>query len=240
MRYLILSDIHANREALEAVMEAAHAKYDRIVCCGDLVGYGADPGWVIEWARETRFDALVRGNHDKACAGLDDLEWFNASARASALWTRQVLGSGELAFLANLARGPVGANGFTAVHGSPVDEDEYILHAREAAEAGAYLDTRVTFFGHTHLQGGFQILRNAARPLRMSPVELEPDWDYLINPGSVGQPRDGDPRAAYCIYSSEDRVVEFYRVAYDVAKAQSKIRGAGLPRSLADRLARGA
>ena len=245
MRYLIISDIHANREALEAVLDDASGKYDEIFCCGDVVGYGADPNWAIEWVR-AKSKLTVRGNHDKACAGLEDLEWFNPAARISALWTRQELTPDNLAWLRDLPKGPAVVDGFDLLHGSPVDEDEYLLGVRDAADVAPYIELETSFFGHTHLQGGFLLHRNGVMRLRRpdasessATVELENDVAYLINPGSTGQPRDGDPRAGYAIYTPEARTVEFRRTAYNVESAQRKIRDAGLPDVLAERLARG-
>ncbi len=245
MRYLIVSDIHSNREALEAVVDDAAGSYDRVLCCGDLVGYGADPEYAIEWTRANA-SQVVRGNHDKACAGLDDLEWFNPAARASALWTHQTIGAEDLQYLTSLLRGPAYEANCSMVHGSPVDEDEYVVNTADAVGIASYLETPVTLFGHTHLQGGFLVHRNGVLPFRpvgarekSATVELDPDSLYLINPGSVGQPRDGDPRAAYALFWPEKRLVEYRRVTYDVAAAQRKIREAGLPGALADRLARG-
>ena len=245
MRYLILSDIHANQEALLAVLEAAEGRYDYLLCCGDLVGYGADPSAVIEWTR-TNVKSVVRGNHDKACAGLEDLEWFNPSARASAVWTQRVLADSEIEYLARLPKGPALLNGCAIIHGSPVDEDEYLLQVHDVSAVVPYLERTVTFYGHTHVQGGFLIHRNGVRLIPPVPleetsmaVELDPDCYYLINPGSVGQPRDGDARAGFAVYYSDLNYVEYFRVAYDVKAAQDKIREAGLPKSLADRLAKG-
>ena len=242
MRYLILSDIHANWEALQAVLSQAASDYDRIVCCGDLVGYGADPDPVTEWV-QSNVAATVRGNHDKAAAGLEDLEWFNPVARQSAVWTQGAMKSGNIAFLRDLIKGPERVNGFQILHGSPVDEDEYVVTALEVAQISPYLDTTVSFFGHTHLQGGFMCHRNGVIHLRgvepdslVETFELENDVNYLINPGSVGQPRDGDPRAAYATYEPESRLVALRRAEYDVAKAQQKILKAGLPELLAARL----
>lgn len=242
MRYLILSDIHGNWEALEAVLRDAAKDYDEILCCGDLVGYGADPNSVVEWTRQ-HARAVVRGNHDKACAGLDDLEWFNPVARAAAVWTGQTLTPENLEYLRNLPRGPLVMNSFQILHGSPLDEDEYLVSTYAVSQVTAYLERPISFFGHTHLQGGFQCHRNGVRRLaRPHPgeakrmVEIENDQFYLFNPGSVGQPRDGDPRAAYLVYDRDDRLLEFRRVPYDIRKAQAKIRKAGLPELLADRL----
>ena len=245
--YLILSDIHGNYEALEAVLEDARGRYDRILCLGDLVGYGADPNPVAEWAK-SNVASIVRGNHDRACTGTDSLEYFNPSARASAVWTRGVLTPGNSNYLEHLARGPlrvtpngVSSEGFDLVHGSPLDEDEYLVGLEDVQFLGEYLETKLTFFGHTHLQGGFMLApRSVSRLLMNRVVQLEPDYYYLINPGSVGQPRDGDPRAAYALYSPEDRTVEFRRVPYDIGKAAAKILEAELPESLAMRLFEGA
>jgi predicted phosphodiesterase len=245
VRYLILSDIHANWEALEAALAQARNLYDQVLCCGDIVGYGADPDAATEWVREN-VSAVVRGNHDKACAGLEDLEWFNPIARSSAIWTQQVTKRGNIAYLRQLARGPETIADFQILHGSPLDEDEYLISERDAAHVAPYLETAVSFFGHTHLQGGFLCHRNGVKRLRYAGandgaevLELESDVNYLINPGSVGQPRDGDPRAAYVIYEPAARLVTFHRAVYDVAEAQRKILAAGLPELLAKRLATG-
>lgn len=245
MRYLILSDIHANREALEAVLAHAEGAYDQILCCGDLVGYGTDPNAVVEWTR-AHVTRVVRGNHDKACVGLEDLDWFNPVARASAEWTLKTLSPENADYLRRLPKGPAAVDGFDIVHGSPLDEDEYLITLSDAAQVRPYIETPLIFFGHTHLQGGFFLHRNGTRriepphaPFDEETQRLEPDALYLINPGSVGQPRDGDPRAAYATYTPEERLVSYYRVAYDIGAAQNKIVEAGLPDMLAARLATG-
>jgi predicted phosphodiesterase len=245
VRYLILSDIHANWEALQAVVAQARSSYDRIVCCGDLVGYGADPDAVTEWARDN-VTVTIRGNHDKAVAGLEDLEWFNPIARQSVVWTQAKMKAANLDYLRGLNKGPDHVDGFQIVHGSPVDEDEYIVTPREVAQVAPYLQANVAFFGHTHLQGGFLCHRNGVKRLKTvgddsanEAYELENDSVYYINSGSVGQPRDGDPRAAYAIYEPESRLVTLYRTEYDIASAQRKIIGAGLPEVLAVRLSAG-
>ena len=219
--------------------------YDRALCCGDLVGYGADPNPVCDWVR-LHCAVVVRGNHDRASTGQDDLEWFNPVARNAAMWTLQALSPENAAFIVGLPRGPLTVGAFQVFHGSPYDEDEYVIAADEAGQAFSYLETRVAFFGHTHVQGGFiwnqsrveTILRMPARNDSQS-LPIDPECAYIINPGSTGQPRDGDPRAAYAIYDTEAKAVIYHRVVYDIAAAQKKIHAAGLPPILADRLAVG-
>jgi len=245
VRYLILSDSHANREALEATLARAQGLWDEVLCLGDVVGYGADPNFCVEWTQENA-KRCVRGNHDKACAGLDDLEWFNAAAKASAVWTQSVLSEPNIQWLRGLAKGPLIIENFQILHGSPLDEDEYLLQMHEARQLLGYLEVPLSFFGHTHVQGGFQLHRNGVirippvpRDVERSECHLENDSFYLINPGSVGQPRDGDPRAAFATYDTQERLVTYYRVAYDITAAQKRIRSAGLPELLARRLGLG-
>jgi len=235
VRYLILSDIHANWEALEAVLSAAAGDYDHIVNCGDLAGYGPDPNGVIEWCQETNA-IIVRGNHDKACARLENLEWFNPVARASARWTFQTLTPENRQFLIDLPKGPALFDDFQVFHGAPQDEDEYVVSEAEASEAAEYLDSQISFFGHTHLQGSFAVHRNGVRRTPGDGFEIEESMKYLVNPGSVGQPRDGDPRAGYAIYDREARTVDCRRVAYDQATTYKKIVTSGLPEMLGRRL----
>jgi predicted phosphodiesterase len=245
VRYLILSDIHANWEALEAVLNHTTGEYDQILCCGDLIGYGADPNAVVDWAR-ANLAAVVRGNHDKASVGLEDLEWFNPVAKAAALWTQRELTPENTEYIRQLPKGPISVDGFQVVHGSPLDEDEYVVKPSDASQTFSYLDARLTFFGHTHLQGGFAwsrqrveaIAKPNAKTDRML-LDLDPDCLYLINPGSIGQPRDGDARAAYVLYNPDDGYLSYHRLPYDVKTAQVKIRRAGLPDLLADRLGLG-
>jgi diadenosine tetraphosphatase ApaH/serine/threonine PP2A family protein phosphatase len=244
MPFLILSDIHANLEALQAVLEDARGRYESILCLGDLVGYGADPNAVVEWTREN-VAVVIRGNHDRASAaedpsGFDTIETFNPAAQTSTHWTRRELLAEHRTYLEALPRGPLPYHGVDLVHGSPADEDEYLISVSDAAPLLAALGAPLTFFGHTHKQGGFRLARRMTGPLYPDrTLELEPDYSYLVNPGSVGQPRDGDPRAAYAVYSPEERTVEFRRVAYDVDRAAAKIQAAGLPDFLAARLHEG-
>ncbi len=245
MRYLILSDVHGNLEALEAVVEAAKGQYDRTLCCGDLVGYGADPNAVVEWFRANCSD-IIRGNHDRACTGQEDLSWFNPVARAAALWTQAELTPENTAYIRSLPMGPLTIEDFQIAHGTPADEDAYIIDPEEALPVIASLDTKLLFFGHTHIQGAY-VWRKGKLKLLVGPggkagrheLQIDPDWVHLVNPGSVGQPRDDDPRAAFAIYDSGARTVIYHRVRYDVAEAQRKIRDAGLPSLLADRLSSG-
>ena len=245
MRYLIVSDLHANREALDALLAETAGRYDSAICCGDLVGYGADPNHVTDWVR-ANCSIVVRGNHDRASTGLDDLEWFNPVARAAAIWTLETLSAENADYIRGLPQGPVLVDGFQVVHGSPFDEDEYVIAAPEAGEAFGYMESRVAFFGHTHVQGGFvwnqsrvETIPRTEAGAATQTIAIDPECAYLINPGSVGQPRDGDPRAAYALYDSDGQTVTYHRVQYNVAGAQKRIRQSGLPPILADRLAVG-
>ena len=245
MRYLIVSDLHGNWQALEAVVREAAGGYDQALCCGDLVGYGAEPNLVVDWVR-ANCAVVVRGNHDKVSTGQEDLEWFNPVARAAALWTQQNLTPENIEYIRGLSKGPVLLDGFQVLHGSPFDEDEYVMAAGEAGQAFGYLESRLAFFGHTHVQGGFILNHSRVETIpatsarsRRQEMEIDAECGYLVNPGSVGQPRDGDPRAAYALYDSGARMVAYCRARYDVSAAQGKIRQAGLPPILADRLSKG-
>ena len=249
MRALILSDIHANLDALEAVLDAAPA-HDVVWNLGDIVGYGASPNEAIERVRNLGV-VFVRGNHDRACCGLLSLEDFNPIAGRAARWTQSNLTEEHTAWLQSLAHGPLSPNGLgvSVMHGSPLDEDEYILSMRDAWDPLHETSARINFFGHTHLQGGFATdgemlfklnpfysTRNGAEECE---IELRESARYLINPGSVGQPRDHDWRAACGLYDDERMTVSFLRIPYDVRAAQVKIVQAGLPDRLAFRLREG-
>lgn len=245
MRALVVSDIHANLQALQAVLESA-APFDELWNLGDAVGYGGNPNEVIARLRD-RADVNVRGNHDRVCAGLTNAESFNPVAAQAALWTRATLTPDNLEWLRAVPQGPIRTGEHTAcAHGSPLDEDHYILSMRDAWTPLQRMQTAVTFFGHTHVQGAFA--QQGADWEEAHPhgnargefhLQLAPDARYLINPGSVGQPRDRDPRAAFAVYDSEQNCVTFHRIAYDVAGAQVAIRAAGLPERLASRLETG-
>jgi diadenosine tetraphosphatase ApaH/serine/threonine PP2A family protein phosphatase len=276
MRVLILSDIHANIDALEAVLEAAPA-HDTVWNLGDTVGYGASPNESIEMVRNLGA-VFVRGNHDRACCGLMSLEDFNPIASRAAQWTQLTLSTEHTEWLRALAHGPLdpnesaaksnGSNGrvdhgsssepgngagkgtaVSVMHGSPLDEDEYILSMRDAWDPLHVTAARINFFGHTHLQGGFAI--DGETMLKLNPhystrngaeeceIELNENARYLINPGSVGQPRDHDWRAACGLFDDVRMTVSFVRIPYDVRAAQVRIIRAGLPERLAHRLREG-
>jgi predicted phosphodiesterase len=246
MRYLILSDIHANITALDTVLAATKGKWDRAVCLGDIVGYGPDPNEALDRIRE--LDCVtIRGNHDKAIAGITEAEDFNPVARTAVLWSRERLTADNLAYLTQLQPGPVFVDGFCIVHGSIRDEDEYLFVPPQAIEELRIAPTALTFFGHTHRQGGFMHRRNGLAIIEFEPADKKLIWTlpieegdtYLLNPGSIGQPRDGDPRAAYAIADTEKGTVEFWRVPYDIAAVQHRMLEALLPEALIMRLAAG-
>lgn len=250
MRVLLLSDIHANLEALDACLAVAPA-HDMVVNLGDTVGYGGNPNEVIERVRGLgKF--FVRGNHDKASCGLMDLRDFNPIAAQATEWTRNQLTPEHLDWLRALPQGPVqieGLAGVQFVHGSPVDEDEYVVTVRDAIEPIMATGMPVTFFGHTHLQGtfaandthldGFRPTYPSLGRAEIAEFPLKQALRYLVNPGSVGQPRDGDWRAGFAVFDSESRVVTFHRVPYNLKSAQDRILAANLPPRLATRLAAG-
>ncbi len=250
MRILVLSDIHANLEAFDACLAAAPS-FDIAVNLGDIVGYGASPNEVSERSRALG-KILVRGNHDKAATGGMDLEDFNPMAAAAAIWTRNELTAENMDWLRALPHGPVPlpeVPGVQLVHGSPNDEDEYVVSLGDALAPLITITVPLTFFGHTHLQGGFFANGSAADGFRPEyktvgqaesvPLQLKANTRYLINPGSVGQPRDGDWRAAFALFDTEAQVVHYHRTPYNLKAAQDRIFGAKLPPRLATRLAAG-
>ena len=247
MRYLILSDMHANWDAFEVVLRRARRKrFDAVLVLGDLVGYGGAPNQVVEAVRELgpRLHT-VRGNHDKVVTGIDSGSNFNQTALTAAQWTTTRLTQANLRYVRELPQGPLRIEESVAIcHGSPLDEDTYVFSDVDAWEIFSRFDMPVTFFGHTHIPSIFWLEGRVmgVRALRgpTGRIALSPGGRYLINPGSIGQPRDRDPRASYMTYDSERRVVRWYRVPYDIPEAQRRIRKAGLPNSLADRLAVGA
>lgn len=250
MLILLLSDIHSNFEALKACIETA-PHCDRIVNLGDVVGYGGSPNEVTDYCRANTW-LCVRGNHDKVCTGIESAEYFNPIAALAAYWTRQVLTPENFAWLRAMPEGPVRSpqlKGVQFVHGSPLDEDEYMISLMDATEALDEVDVPLTFFGHSHIQGAFYLNGDDPQELRpgtrrqqgheKNSIQLAAESRYMINPGSVGQPRDGDWRAGFAVYDSENHEVTFHRVPYDVEAAQQRIREAQLPERLAVRLGEG-
>jgi diadenosine tetraphosphatase ApaH/serine/threonine PP2A family protein phosphatase len=250
VRILVLSDIHANLDALEACLEEAPA-FDQVFDLGDLVGYGANPNEVTERSRQLG-NIFVRGNHDKACSGISSTEGFNSTAGLAVEWTQNQLTPENLEFLRALPQGPIEPlAGVECVHGSARDEDEYVTIARDAYALLAESTFPLTFFGHTHIQCGYSLDKQTDLGQTLAPnyesskgkqafqIYLREGAAYMLNPGSVGQPRDNDPRAAFLLYDSGENAITFYRVPYDIAAAQKKIRSSGLPGRLAERLAEG-
>jgi len=246
VRYLILSDIHANIDALEAVLAAApSATWDRALVLGDLVGYGAEPNAVIERTLALNPLAVIRGNHDKAASGVEDGSSFNYVARLSAQWTFEALTPEYREYLRTLPQGPARVDDTVEIcHGAPFDEDHYIFDSDDASRALNAASRPLCLFGHTHLPVVFRrhpALFDGFVPEGpdYSTLEIVPGMNYLVNVGSVGQPRDGDPRAAFGIYDSEAATLLMRRVNYPVEMAQRRILNAGLPANLANRLAIG-
>jgi diadenosine tetraphosphatase ApaH/serine/threonine PP2A family protein phosphatase len=246
LRYLIISDIHANLEALDAVLAAAAPlAHDRLLVLGDLVGYGADPNAVVERVRDLAPHGLIRGNHDKVGSGIETAEGFNAVARSAIHWTYDTLTPPNREWLANLPTGPIIIDDLIEIcHGTPFDEDAYVFDDLDALRALHAAQRPLCLFGHTHVQIGYALEGDQftlttlaeARPLT---IPVKPRTKHLLNPGSVGQPRDGDPRAGFAIVDSRTGEAAIHRIEYPVAKAQARIIEAGLPEVLAQRLALG-
>ena len=243
MRYLILSDIHANIEALDATLAAA-GRYDHALVLGDLVGYGANPDEVIDRIRSLPSATLIRGNHDKVATGLATVESFNHLARQAIQWTAATMSADRREWLAALPAGPETIDDAVEIcHGAPFDEDVYIFDDLDVRRAFKAMQRPLCLFGHTHVPAAFRFdtdmqLIGPPRGERFR-IPLDDEAAYLVNCGAVGQPRDGDPRAAFGVYETDSRTLTVIRVAYDVATAQAKIIAAGLPEVLAQRLAIG-
>jgi diadenosine tetraphosphatase ApaH/serine/threonine PP2A family protein phosphatase len=246
MRYLVLSDIHANLEAFEAVLAASQKiPHDRLLVLGDLVGYGADPNAVVERVRTLAPHGLIRGNHDKVGSGLESAEGFNAVARSAIRWTYDTLTPANREWLAQLPAGPVVVDDLIEIcHGTPFDEDAYVFDDLDALRALHASERPLCLFGHTHVQIGYELSGDqftlttleADRPLV---IPIGDGVRQLLNPGSVGQPRDGDPRAGFAVVDTDARSSTIHRIEYPIERAQARIVEEGLPDVLAQRLALG-
>ncbi len=252
MRSLVISDIHANLPALQAVLASA-PEYDAVWNLGDIVGYGANPNEVVDSVR-TLGGVVVRGNHDRACSGIMtfyELRDLSSLASATAMWTKDVLIKENRDWLAKLPRGPISPipRKVRCVHGAPHNEDEYIFFKEDAWAVLSRSRVGLTFCGHTHWQVGWSLFGKELVPLKPEyessssaehfEVPLHSGCRYLINPGSVGQPRDGDWRAAFAIYDQDRSLLTWYRVPYNLHSAQQNIQRAKLPEVLATRLQNG-
>ena len=236
MRFAIFSDLHANLEATEAVLADAHERAcTHFVCLGDVVGYNANPRECLEIVRKLACP-VVKGNHDEQASLEESSRDFNALAEMAINWTREQLSAQDKEWLRELPLTRE-VRDFTIVHAT-LDAPEqwgYVFNILDAAASFAHQQTTLCFFGHTHVAGAFT-RDEGVKHLKIEQLTIEAPKKYFINTGSVGQPRDGDWRAAYCIYDTDENVVEQRRVKYDLATAQAKIIKAGLPRMLADRL----
>lgn len=254
MQFLVLSDIHGNRHGLEAVLADAEDEYEQLLCLGDIVGYGAFPNECCDTLRAENALCLS-GNHDAAALDLLDIQWFNPVALEAILWTRQQLNSENQQWLQNLpAQLDFPEHDFQAVHASLREPwEEYITGPEIAAPNLRKMQRSLCFFGHTHQavvfgcprdektewwRDGFRDMMGALIT-EGGMLELEPDFKYLLNPGSCGQPRDGNEQAKYAIFDSQARSVEVRAIDYDIEGAQRAINAAGLPKMLADRLSQG-
>jgi diadenosine tetraphosphatase ApaH/serine/threonine PP2A family protein phosphatase len=246
MQYLVISDIHANLEAFDAVLDAtAGTDFARVLLLGDLVGYGADPNAVVDRVRALSNVVVIRGNHDKVAAGVESVEGFNHMARVAIAWTVDALTEENRNYLASLTEGPVEIDDHVEIcHGTPFDEDVYVFDDLDALRSIRTSTRPVCLYGHTHVPAAFRLSADQLQLIGPPRGErfhlpLNDDGRYLVNCGSVGQPRDGDPRAAYGVLDTSEHAVTVHRIPYDLKTAQSKIVAAGLPEILAQRLAMG-
>jgi len=245
MRFLIVSDLHSNIHAFRAVLEDAGSRgYDRVLCLGDIVGYGPHPNEVVDALKALSPHAVVRGNHDKVVTGIEEGNDFSEIALEAAMWTRGELTRENLGYLSELPQGPIDAGGFLISHGTPILEDAYLLSDLDAAFVFGALPFSLAFFGHSHFACTFFVGEDGEVELEMldgdaHTLAVREGYRYLVNPGSLGQPRDHDPRAAYAIYDRDAATVTVHRVAYDIAAAQARMADLGLPEALAQRLSFG-
>ncbi len=239
MKYAIIADIHANWEGLQVVMADALAnKVTHYACLGDVVGYNANPKECLDVIRSMGMP-VVKGNHDEYCSVDSALEGFNPHAAEAVNWTRAQLAENDILWLREMRYIRLVAN-FTIVHAT-LDGPKrwgYVFDKLAAAASFTYQNTGVCFFGHTHVPVAF-VRDSTVRGGTYSKFKVEAGKKYFVNVGSVGQPRDGNPKCAYVIYDMDEQTIELRRLDYDIATAQAKIRAAGLPERLAERLALG-
>ena len=241
MRYGLISDIHGNLEAFQAVIDAlSKDRIDEYLCIGDGVGYGADPQSCIRRIKSLKPKVLIAGNHEWGVTGLLDLEYFNESAKKAILWTKALLNQDEIDYLKSFGLVYEG-EALTLVHGTLESPERfhYIFNIDDAHPTINLMRTRLCFVGHTHRPGIFSYDNGKITHLMEMEVKIESDKKYIINIGSIGQPRDGDPRASYAIYDDEEKTVKIKRLEYDIKTAEGKILKKGLPANVAYRLAIG-
>jgi len=241
MRYLVLSDIHANIFALKAALNfCKRKKYSKTLFLGDLVGYGASPNAVVERIKRLKEIVCVRGNHDKVCSGIEDGYNFNDKAKIAAHWTFEKLVKQNLEFIRKMPRGPVEiSKSLSICHGSPLNEDFYIFSEFDAYQVFSKFKTRIMFFGHTHMPCYFEFDGKVIYFKKLHSgdiIQLKKNCKYLINPGSVGQPRDRNIDASFAIFDDTKDKLYSYRTRYDIESAKNKILNEGLPHHLAIRL----
>jgi len=245
MLYLIFTDVHGNLESLHALLKfAQRRKIDHYLFLGDLVGYGASPNETIQKIRALKPISMVRGNHDKAVCGLDSVRTFNPIAALAIFWTKQHILKKNANYLSRIKKGPqIVHKDITICHGAPFDEDYYIFGEFDASEAFLHIKTPLCFFGHTHFPFIYKEKDRTVEGTFLTgdnnEVKIEKGTRYLINPGSVGQPRDRNPKASCAIYDTKAQKVKFYRLEYNIEEAQEKILRENLPPTLAERLAAG-
>ena len=239
MKYAIIADIHGNIDAFEVVLQDIKSQnITQVVCLGDVVGYNARPKECLRIVREMGIPC-VKGNHDEYCSSSDHLEGFNPHAADAVHWTRNQLDDDDKKWLRDLKHTRIAAN-FTLVHAT-LDAPErwgYVFDKLAAAASFPYQTTQVCFFGHTHVPVAF-MRDSVVRGGTYSKFKVDPAKKYFVNVGAIGQPRDNNPKAAYVVYDTEAATIELRRLDYDIAAAQAKIREAGLPERLAERLAYG-
>lgn len=241
MRYAIISDIHGNLEAFKEVLNAlSKERIDTYLSIGDVVGYGADPKECIKLLKSINPAALIAGNHEWGVVGMKDLEYFNGLAKKGIIWTKTILDKDEIDYLKSFEL-VYEDNNMTLVHGTLNSPEEfyYIFDIDDAYVTISLMKNPLCFVGHSHLPAIFATIDSKVIYIEEEKIKIDTERKYVINVGSVGQPRDGDPRASYAVYDDEEMTVEIKRAEYDVKRTQEKILAAGLPARLADRLSEG-